>query len=84
MTTTKRFVVVQSVPSGAWRHYLCGWVGSGGTVHRDGSHQVPVFLPKRDVGFEPLALDEVTARKLVAMFDLRYRRVVLHDIEELP
>ena len=84
MTNSKRYVVVQSVPSGTWRHYLCGWVGSGGSVLRDGIHQVPVFLPKRDVGFEALALDEDTARKLVAMFDLRYRRVVLHDLEELP
>lgn len=84
VTNAKRYVVVQSVPSGTWRHYLCGWVGSGGSIIRDGIHPVPVFLPKRDVaGLEPLVLDEETARQLVAMLDLRYRRVVLHAIEEV-
>jgi hypothetical protein len=76
----KRYVIMQAPRSTGRRAYLCAWVGGDGWV-RDGIHEVPVFLYERD---QALTFDEATARQLADRFDARYRRVVLHHVEELP
>ena len=64
-----KFIVTQSPDNGAWRHYFCGWFGN-----------VPHWDYRREAA---LKLDETAARKLVDVFDVRYRRVVLHQVEEI-
>ena len=87
MTRGGGYVVAQEPASGAWRHYLCGWCAHGGPPASGwfascaDAHSVPVFLPARD---QALVFDEETARQFAARLDDRYRRVVRHDVEELP
>jgi hypothetical protein len=79
VTNSKRYIVAQVPDSGAWRHYLWGWIGDDGWVRDE--REVPVFYSDRA---QALVLDETTARQLAARFDARYRHVVQHVVEEAP
>lgn len=72
MTAGKRYVVVQTPQSGAWRHYLFAWY-----------HDVPGWGPRQSLA---LTFDEPTALQLVGRFDARYRcpaSGLRHHVEEL-